>query len=414
LNYKKLLLNQLLEKYESSRAYLSDGQSSRRILLNICGPDFPEYNIENNERRRLINSVISDLKQDGLVDYEWMKHEKENIIYRVWLNLDNIDLAYKEADCIPKLEKVNSVLDIIREYQVMTVLPWLKEFLAAVEANIVKRKSLTPLLSVDVIQAKAILEALMVINGLGEEECLERVFSIKCYKDSKYFEKNTRNRVVGIIGRYLMKEDYALDTPSDDEVLALVGIVRHPEHVEFCGNITGTLLEKSVDFSMFEYGATINSHDIAKLKITGLPHIKHVVFIENKANYLDYILNRKRPDELVIWHGGFYSPARGLFFRKVYEAGCAAGIEYQHWSDIDLGGFRIFHRLKANIIPELIPMQMDRNALLSAKGSWVSFKRQYERELEKLLGLPEYAEFHDVIEVMLAEKAKLEQEAFLL
>jgi hypothetical protein len=31
-----------------------------------------------------------------------------------------------------------------------------------------------------------------------------------------------------------------------------------------------------------------------------------------------------------------------------------------------------------------------------------------------LLGVPEYTEFHDVIGVMLAEKAKLEQEAFLL
>jgi hypothetical protein len=153
-----------------------------------------------------------------------------------------------------------------------------------------------------------------------------------------------------------------------------VGIVREPERVEFCGNITGTIANKPVDFSIYEQGASINSHDIAKLEINNLPGIRHVVFIENKANYLDYILKRKRYDELVIWHGGFYSPVKGTFFKKVYDAG-QQNIEYHHWSDIDIGGFRLFKRLKTNIIPDLMPMLMDSAAFESEKKHWVSFGR---------------------------------------
>jgi len=56
---------------------------------------------------------------------------------------------------------------------------------------------------------------------------------------------------------------------------------------------------------------------------------------------------------------------------------------------------------------------MDREAFLSRKQYWIGFDEKYGAELEKLLGLPDYAEFHDVIRTTLAERAKLEQEAFL-
>ena len=43
------------------------------------------------------------------------------------------------------------------------------------------------------------------------------------------------------------------------------------------------------------------------MEITGLNSVNRVLFIENKANYLDYISRNKKLDELVLYHGGFYS-----------------------------------------------------------------------------------------------------------
>jgi hypothetical protein len=412
--HKKLLLNRLLDKFEKSRAYLDEKSARRRVMIQLCAPEFPEYDIEKSEIRNLINSVVHDLDEQGLVGFEWMKHEEGNILHRVWLQLDSISCAYGEAGRIPKKEQANTVLSIIRECQQSVTLPWLAEFLAAAEANLEVNKSATPFLPKEVEQAKAVLRALQGINDQGPEEYLERVFSLRCFGDSKYFENNARGRVISIIRRYLVGEDTVLEAPSDDEILSQVGIVRSPEQIEFCGSMTGNLADRPVDFSVFSHGVTINSPTVADLEITGFPSVKRILFIENKANYLDYVLKNRRDDELVIFHGGFYSPVRGSFFQKVYEAGRRDRVEYHHWSDIDLGGFRIFHRLQSSIIPELMPFLMGREALLSQKQHWASFNEKYGEELEKLLGLPEYAEFHDVIGVMLVEKAKLEQEAFLL
>jgi len=128
---------------------------------------------------------------------------------------------------------------------------------------------------------------------------------------------------------------------------------------------------------------------------------------------LTIFLKKREEDELVIFHGGFYSPVREIFFKKVYEAGYKTGVEFYHWGDIDIGGFRMFSRLKTNIIPCLKPLLMDRNAFLSKREYWMAFDEKYGSVLKEMLKNAGFLEFHDVIEVMLEERSRLEQEAFL-
>ena len=63
--------------------------------------------------------------------------------------------------------------------------------------------------------------------------------------------------------------------------------------------------------------------------------------IENKANYISYINGMTAEDELVIYHGGCYSPIKGRWLRLIAEEAEKSKIQVFHWSDIDLGGFRI-------------------------------------------------------------------------
>lgn len=91
-----------------------------------------------------------------------------------------------------------------------------------------------------------------------------------------------------------------------------------------------------------------------------------------------------------------------------------SAISYFHWSDIDLGGFRIFARLKQNIVPELKPYRMDIETLRSHRDRALPLcGESYRRKLEALLGDPEYRIFHSLIEEMLRSGLRLEQEQLL-
>ena len=432
MDYKRALLNKLLDKFEHSKSYLDSNQGAiRRVSVKLLSNEFPEYDIEKPEIRGVINGIVQELTAKGFVGFEWHRFEKGNIIEKVWLIRENIDQAYQEIGRMSKSGRVSAILKMVREHQSSVAAAWIQEYLADAEGNIVARKSSLPFLPDDEEDAQAVLKALQAINDKDDAEDLERVFSLKCFGDSKYFERHVRKKVVGIIRKYLLGAGAGVgagigvrigvragndgEPLSDEQVLAQVGIVKAHEQVDFCGGIVGELAGECIDFSVFKHGIAINSGTIKEIKILDLKAVQRVVFIENKANYLDYINKRQDPEkELVIFHGGFYSPIRGLFFKKVYEVGVrSGGMTFCHWGDIDVGGFRIFHRLKANIIPDLIPLLMDRAAFLSKAHYWIRFDEKYGSMLEEMLSKGDFQEFREVITEMLKVRAKLEQEAFL-
>ncbi len=412
MDYKKVLLNKLLDKFERSTSYLNEG-SSRRVLIKLCSKEFPEYDIEKSEIKELINSIVRELEAQELVGFEWLKFEKGNIIEKVWLRPETINLAYKEAGRPLKSGRAFAIFKMVQELKTSISLPWISKYLEETESNIETYKCSTPLLPDDEKSARAILDALKAIDDQNNEEVLERVFSLRCFGDSKFFEKNVRKKVVSIIKNYLLCDYDYIEPPTEDEILAQVGIVKSPKQIDFCGGIIGKLAGENIDFSPFKHGITINSYTVKELEISSLKSVQKVLFVENKANYIDYVLKKKNENELVIFHGGFYSPVKGLFLKKVYEAGCKIKIPFYHWGDIDIGGFRIFKRLKTNIIPALKPLLMDKEAFLSREQYWIKFDEKYGSILEEMLGKEEYLEFHDVISSMLEVKSKLEQEAFL-
>jgi len=57
---------------------------------------------------------------------------------------------------------------------------------------------------------------------------------------------------------------------------------------------------------------------------------------------------------------------------------------------------------------------MDREAFLSKKDYWAKFDANYRNILKEMRNKEDLKEFCDVIDLMLKENAKLEQEAFLL
>ena len=161
------------------------------------------------------------------------------------------------------------------------------EFLAETEQSIRERASTAGYLPADEEQAMAILTAL---EHLGEPEggqCLERVFSLRCFKDSKYFEKKVRSRLAGIIKKYYLKQELP-DEMSDDDVLMQVGLLQSPELIDFRGGICGTVGGRKVDFRHLSMGFPKRRYDkgFDNRRDGQCPQNS---FIENKANYIHFL-----------------------------------------------------------------------------------------------------------------------------
>ena len=78
MQYKNLLLNKLLDKYEKSKSSYAD--SNRRIILKM--QELKEYDIENYEIKKLFHDIVYELENEQLIKYSWKQFEKRKYTSR--------------------------------------------------------------------------------------------------------------------------------------------------------------------------------------------------------------------------------------------------------------------------------------------------------------------------------------------
>ena len=124
--------------------------------------------------------------------------------------------------------------------------------------------------------------------------------------------------------------------------------------------------------------------------------------------------NSREEAELVLYHGGCFSPVKGRWMKKIREAADRSGREivFHHWSDIDAGGFRIFLRLRREIFPGIMPVHMDVETLQQNTDRCIPIEdERYIGLLRMIRENPEYGVFSEVLDYMLEQRVRLEQEA---
>jgi len=426
MNEESFLLERLLSKYEKSAHYRETAQSGRRVILKL-GPnskDLPGYDVENSDTRDKLHQAVFALQKAGLIDYKWEKFEEGNILSEVWLILDQIDDAYCLTGRIPKKEQVIRSADQIREMfdvseSSSSEKNWIADTLLQVEERIRSTYELPSYLSDD---PKFAADFLICMKALAKPEMSAvslRVFSLALFLDSKHLERNLLTRIKSFTRKY--HPDFAglpsEENVSEEDLLGALNLYRNPEIYEFCGPITIVFSnpggsEITVDFMAFEEGGTLHSSNVSNITSVNSEKVDSVLFIENRTNYEEYITNARSANELVIYHGGFHNQSKRDFFRKLIT-GIAPNIRICHWGDIDLGGMRIFLQIQKNIVTNLIPKQMDLTTLLSMRAYAVPFGFEYEKMLLAARKDETFKIFYDLIDGMLENKIRLEQEAFL-
>ena len=133
-----------------------------------------------------------------------------NILNEIWLNIDNVEKAYLEVDRIG-IKKTNDNLINLLENSLFKNI-WLENFrLDMINYLNTKHKPN------NLLPAKDIISVLKTIDN--NEQNLKRVLSIKCFGDSKYFEKNIEHFIVRIVKKYFIDIEDREEYTNDDILL---------------------------------------------------------------------------------------------------------------------------------------------------------------------------------------------------
>ena len=246
---------------------------------------------------------------------------------------------------------------------------------------------------------------------------LMRVISANCFNDSKYLEQNTASHLSSIAKAY--EPDLVAYHTLDDErlaqsvVLEQIGILTYPEILEFCGSVRLSFGNSIMSTDVFRNGFCIQSENFRFLTGADISDIRTLIFIENRTNYRQYILRGAAPDTLVIYHGGFYSPAKGRLFNILSE-GASPTARTLFWGDIDLGGFLMFTRLKREFFPNLAAWRMGSEDFEKHKAFGLKRSSTYLELIRKKMRDDQFdAIFYPVAQLILQSGVTIEQELML-
>jgi hypothetical protein len=423
------ILRRLLDKYERSTHYRGDAAIGRRVRLRLGprSPDLPLYDIEQADAREAVHAAVRSLAEAGLVGYAWARDSLHTVLGEIWLVLDQVERVYAWLGLQPTRVVVGALIDLIDE--MLAGWPadsdagpsvggqnrrWLIPALQHLREQLAQRGRLTAPLPDDPDLARCLLQALRAIGQADFAETYLRVFSVRCFQDSKFFERKIRSRFLTIIraNQPQICDLEADDQPGDDELLAMIGLVRNPEIYEFCGPICLDITGSRIDYGVFRRGAVLHAASVADITGVDAGRVGRLLFIENRTCYDAYIRGERRADELVVYHGGFPSPAKLLFFKLIADR-VPDTAECLHWGDIDAGGLLMLLQLRRLVGPNIRAWRMDRATLLERRDLAAAWPPAYRTVLLRLLEDPACGDERAVVEAMLETGLRLEQEALI-
>ena len=392
---ERYILNALLDSYEKSSWYVK-GFSKQRVQL-LCIGERGDKNIKSSleslEGEEIFWKALKRLEEKDFITWISEKHQPD-VVERIFLkHPEDTGPVYNFLGRTDPKVKAEELSDLLGQFQCSS--HELGDALKSYRENLAERKKITHPFSGDIKKDVEILVASDAVASLERDES-ERLFSSRLFGDSKRFERDLKESVTALLS-------HAFPSLPKDEVLRCLGLVRYPEVISYSGPMTTDF----TDSSLVPGSSYIDSDAVNRLT-KAYTTAKTVLTIENKASYYDEVMKRKE-DMLVIYTGGYPSPALLRLLRMLYRPGLA----FLHWGDIDEGGFRIFRALQ-DVLPSLTPFRMDCDTLLSNLtrcSSLESKGNDYRKRLEGLLSDERYAVFFPVISLMLEKGIWLEQEA---
>lgn len=399
VQYDKMVLNHLLNTYENS--LLSTGENKRTIQIEFrfTKAAIAAYFDESSAEYEKIHILMKALEDRKLVRIIWRDNKKDYMIQKIRLQTEHLEEAYRYVGRRPRrgLEQENVMLleKYLDEEAPVTV-----NFVRFLLERLQNHRSVKEYLTLeDYAETDKFLQACVFVEQ-NRTPCYIREFSIKYFRDSKYFEQ-IESRIVKVFRQFA--DGYA--EMDATELLSEYGIYHTPNYVYFKGNVHLRIEGEEMDVSLLKQGLGISGEDIENIRFTDMGGIKKVITIENLTSFFRY----REENSLLVYLGGYHNKVRRILLQKIREAAPKAA--YFHFGDIDAGGISILLDLRKKTGIPFQSYYMDKATLTKYSLYGKSLTESDRKRLERLFS---EEEFREVIRYMLEKNVKLEQECVIL
>lgn len=392
---QKDALNMLLDVYENSVTYKGQNIKNQSFAIK---PEkiFYEYNGDYTDQDE-VNQFNREMQ--SLMEFEFVILDYERgipVISKIKLNTNSINEIYsvlKREDITVKRNQeikmytqymgVHDIMDAFCKSQVER----LKDY---------KDAKYTPDIAIN------ILKLLKYVLG-NNSDIMERELSVAVLGDTKLFEKSYKSRICSIIEEYgeLELDLSVLDKKEKEKaILEEYQVFSNPSYIFFKGNVDIHYVDGNSISVTPDNPIAILSEAIARIEMIKV-NSNRIVTVENLTSY-----NRINDNKSTfIYLSGYHNTAKQRFLKKIAENN--SGVSWFHFGDIDPDGYYILKNLVEKTGIAFVPLYMDVQQLINCK--------QYCKPLEKndMVKANSLLKFHfydEVMEFMLANNCKLEQE----
>lgn len=392
---QKDALNMLLDVYENSVTYKGQNIKNQSFAIK---PEkiFYEYNGDYTDQDE-VNQFNREMQ--SLMEFEFVILDYERgipVISKIKLNTNSINEIYSV------LKREDITVKRNREIKMYTQYMGVHDIMDAFCKSQVERLN-------DYKDAKYtsdiainILKLLKYVLG-NNSDIMERELSVAVLGDTKLFEKSYKSRICSIIEEYgeLELDLSVLDKKEKEKaILEEYQVFSNPSYIFFKGNVDIHYVDGNSISATPDNPIAILSEAIVRIEMIKV-NSNRIVTVENLTSY-----NRINDNKSTfIYLSGYHNTAKQRFLKKIAENN--SGVSWFHFGDIDPDGYYILKNLIEKTGISFVPLYMDVQQLINCK--------QYCKPLEKndMVKANSLLKFHfydEVMEFMLANNCKLEQE----
>ncbi len=394
MEYSKDIISRLLDIYERRNGYAKRPEELRSIQFEVS-KEYPIYKDRyDNEKYRDINTAIEKNVAAGLIIAE---KDQTGRYSKIKLNIARVDDCYallKRTSIPDQCKKVLSVLEKANNVECLLIGRIVSDFCEQIKAY----KKLPYDLGYDARRVGEVLQVLEAVTKLTSETYI-RNFSTALFKDSKRFQREYRSTIESILF------NYTDDVVEKDDILGYYNLYENPTYVLIKGNARICFDESAIELSEMPGGIALSNGSLAGIHKISVKADK-VITVENLTTYHDC----DEQDTVYIYLGGYHNTSKQKLLELIYENN--GDKEYYHEGDLDVYGFLILKNLIDKTQIPFKPLFMDLGTIERFYRAGL-YKNLSARDRKVITSKKDgqLSAYKDVLEYMLANDCKVEQES---